>query len=447
MLKIEFFSEEIMEDYAENIAATVKTRNNNKNRIIFIPVKRTNKSYDISISDLLTLKREKLIQIDGIKLYMYICSAQKYKSMSNVEFLYALNEEYPDKVEKIYHEKGNYEYRIKDINGTTTTYACTRKDDITNHGIIIKAVEIIRDTFAEYDKKYANCYFNNKITASILDFRCILDSMFNELKQTLIRNKNGVPERIVDYSLISSDLRHKLMNSIGIRTCPYCNRNYITRYGINGSKSTADLDHFYQKEQYPLFALSLFNFVPSCPVCNSRLKNTHPADDTMYPYEEGFGDDVHFELNYIGNDKTGTNILHLWQALDSVAYSDFEIRISIDPNTDPDRVKRIKKSKELFHLEELYDDHKQDALETALRTRIYCEGSYKKFCEKLFNKCRGSGMVNSSASDLENYMFRKGFDNEWLMFGTFINDKKRKFDKPLSRMIHDIYHSKNNDNE
>lgn len=444
MLKIDFFPQDIISDYESEISPLVKARNGNKNEITFIPDSvlnpKTGQPYTIPIHDLLTLDREQILQIDGIGLYMYICSAQKYKSMSNVKLLYTLHEEYPDQVNKISHKNGYYKYEINNV-----TYTGTRKDDKKANPIIKEAAMIIRNKFAGYNGVYSNKYFNNKPVNDINELKNILDAMFDELERNLVgctKKKNGISEPIIEYSLISSDLRHRLMNSIGLRTCPYCNRNYITRYGINGSKSTADLDHFYQKEQYPLFALSLFNFVPSCSVCNSRMKNIHPSDDTMYPYEEGFGDDVHFELKYIGENQTGENILHLWQALSNVKYSDFEIKIAIDPHTDSDKIKRIEKSKELFHIEEVYEDHKQDALETALRTRIYCEGSYKKFCEKLFDKCQNSGMIHSSAEDLEHYMFRKGFDNEWLMFGTFMNEQKRKYDKPLSRMIYDIYNSR-----
>ena len=50
-------------------------------------------------------------------------------------------------------------------------------------------------------------------------------------------------------------------------------------------------------------------------------------------------------------------------------------------------------------------------------------------------------MMYASVTDLENYMFRYGFDNEWLLFGILGNDEKRKYDKPLSKMIYDISHS------
>ena len=116
------------------------------------------------------------------------------------------------------------------------------------------------------------------------------------------------------------------------------------------------------------------------------MKNVHPADDTMYPYEEGFGDDVHFRLLYTGKDKSSEKMLHIWQAMSKFDYNDIEIKAVIDPGIDSERKRRIEKSKELFHIEEVYADHKQDALEAALRTRIYCERSYENFCRKLFDE-------------------------------------------------------------
>lgn len=436
MLKIDFFPPDVIKDYEDEIAQKIK-ENSGSCEIVFIPddIKspNTGKPYIISIHDLLTLDREHILKIDGIGLYMCICSAQKYKSKSNVELLDTLHSEYHNKVNIIEHKRGCYEYKINGI-----FYHTTRIDDKSYDPIIGEAVKLIKNEFVKYNINYVNKYFNKNIQCVDV-LNDVLNKMFSELEQTLC--VNGSTKLFIDYSIISGDLRHKLMNSIGIRTCPYCNRNYTTRYGEDGSKSTADLDHFYQKERYPLFALSLFNFVPSCPICNSRMKNIHPADDTLYPYEEGFEDDAYFVLKYTGEDKTETSILHLWQALKDVKYSDFNIEIDIDPATCHKKRDRIEKSKELFNLKEVYADHKPEALEAALRTRVYCEGSYKKFCEKLFENCRKSGMVNSSVSDLERYLFRDGFDEEWLMFGIFMNDEKRRYDRPLSKMIYDIYHS------
>lgn len=66
-------------------------------------------------------------------------------------------------------------------------------------------------------------------------------------------------------------------------TCHYCDITYINTFEYvekEGSKwrktSHFDLDHVLDKSHYPILALSFFNLVPSCPVCNERLKGSKP---------------------------------------------------------------------------------------------------------------------------------------------------------------------------
>ncbi|WPU66637.1 hypothetical protein [Peredibacter starrii] len=50
-------------------------------------------------------------------------------------------------------------------------------------------------------------------------------------------------------------------------TCPYCNKTQIeNRQNIRARSS--QLDHFFDKDKYPFFALSFFNLVPACSSCN-----------------------------------------------------------------------------------------------------------------------------------------------------------------------------------
>jgi len=68
------------------------------------------------------------------------------------------------------------------------------------------------------------------------------------------------------YKFLQNDqIRHELIASLGIQVCPYCNRQYITSW-CNGKKTrtTADIDHFYPKETYPLLRdCKNINFVGS----------------------------------------------------------------------------------------------------------------------------------------------------------------------------------------
>ena len=64
-----------------------------------------------------------------------------------------------------------------------------------------------------------------------------------------------------------------------LHTCHYCNMAYINTFdyvddsgGTKKRKSHFDLDHVLEKADYPILAFSLFNLVPSCPICNERMK-------------------------------------------------------------------------------------------------------------------------------------------------------------------------------
>ena len=63
-----------------------------------------------------------------------------------------------------------------------------------------------------------------------------------------------------------------LADNLNIFTCPYCNENftYSFRYkaGVNPVRRTFDWDHIYSKTDYPFLAISFFNLIPCCKVCN-----------------------------------------------------------------------------------------------------------------------------------------------------------------------------------
>ena len=63
-------------------------------------------------------------------------------------------------------------------------------------------------------------------------------------------------------------------------TCHYCDMAFINIFSYterkSGQKKTQsqfELDHVISQKECPLLALSMYNFVPSCPVCNGRIKH------------------------------------------------------------------------------------------------------------------------------------------------------------------------------
>ena len=68
-----------------------------------------------------------------------------------------------------------------------------------------------------------------------------------------------------------------LMKQLGIKVCPYCNRNYTITIYTNEVQVRPEYDHFHPEALYPSLILSFYNFVPSCPGCN-HLKKVQEID-------------------------------------------------------------------------------------------------------------------------------------------------------------------------
>lgn len=92
----------------------------------------------------------------------------------------------------------------------------------------------------------------------------------------------------------------KLVESLDINVCPYCNRNFINNTKLvdkNNNpyiKRMAQLDHFYPESQFPYLAVSFYNLIPVCGSCN-----TVKLDDYLgiNPYEISNSDD-HLIFDY-----------------------------------------------------------------------------------------------------------------------------------------------------
>ena len=85
----------------------------------------------------------------------------------------------------------------------------------------------------------------------------------------------------------------KWSEKLEIRSCYYCEMSYVNSYSVLEKKGRSvvikrqfDLDHFLPKAKCPCVGLSLYNFVPSCQVCNSRIKSNKMPNVTFDEYEQ-----------------------------------------------------------------------------------------------------------------------------------------------------------------
>lgn len=87
-----------------------------------------------------------------------------------------------------------------------------------------------------------------------------------------VKKENIIKGEIGPFEDEIANFFKKYSNDLNIFSCYYCDSAIIGSYDDKKHR-TFDIDHFFPKAGYPVFALSLYNFVPSCQVCNSRIKN------------------------------------------------------------------------------------------------------------------------------------------------------------------------------
>lgn len=165
-----------------------------------------------------------------------------------------------------------------------------------------------------------------------------------------------------------------LAKKMGISVCPYCNRSYVFTLSSEGIRP--QYDHFFCKSKYPYLAVSLYNLIPSCPICNlSKLDedvyDTNIGVNILYPHEDEFGYDVQFKTIGIGN------ITYV----NGNSNDDFQIKINC-PDMPLERKKRVENANGLFSLEKLYEKHKDYVRDIMRLAYMYNED----FIDDLFSK-------------------------------------------------------------
>ena len=183
---------------------------------------------------------------------------------------------------------------------------------------------------------------------------------------------------------------------LDIPTCPYCNRTYtktvITQKGEKIIRP--EFDHWFPKSEYPLLALSFYNLIPSCHICNSNVKGKteFKLDTHFHPYNSASNVKATFSYNYKSCDG-------------------YRIKINTKDDFSRDSV-------EAFQLENIYQAHEDEVKDLIKIRQAYSD----KYIE-ILNK---SLKINLSKEEV----YR-------LAFGVHYEDDK--FDRrPLSKLKKDI---------
>lgn len=152
---------------------------------------------------------------------------------------------------------------------------------------------------------------------------------------------------------------------IGVTVCPYCNRSYIFTSNKKGTRP--QYDHYFPKSKYPYLALSMYNLIPCCAVCNGLKHDDDTAENPIiYPYLDSYGNQVKFEANGVGHDNIAS-----WLG----AATKYEIKLQYKDGMDPYLKKRIEQAFKIFKLEDLYSKH-SDYIRDILRTAYIYHDDY-----------------------------------------------------------------------
>lgn len=233
----------------------------------------------------------------------------------------------------------------------------------------------------------------------------IEENMIEKMKEACFNNKKGDESKFKEpyqtfqqkYSDVARAQKNKatirvmMVERLGLIVCPYCNREYINHR--SGDTAGAQLDHFFSKDEYPIFALTLYNLVPSCGNCNRVKNNNHnfvsPFDDKIKWCE-----DVVFSYEY---DESIDKI-------DVVINAEDSIRTNIKD----------------MKIEGAYEIHRQDIKELIRKKQKYNYTQIQEFQEILKKE-------NITETEIKS-----------LVFGPKITEESMKT-KPLGKMMSDLH--------
>lgn len=248
-----------------------------------------------------------------------------------------------------------------------------------------------------------------------LSFKKLLIAKPDELLEIAQKIKTSKPSSFSDDKEILVDLYERFRSSVSskkyikklnIKVCPYCNRNYIFNFRKNKKEeATAQLDHFYDKSEYPYLCLSMYNLIPSCSTCNQRKsKKDVVSEAIIHPYEEGLNDYIKFRSVIKPYSKK------------SDFFAEDRLELEIENITNDDKVKEHLLT---FNIQGLYNNHLDVVADLHKKRYIYSD----EYIEELYK-------------NFEDIFVSKEELVELITCAYFDEDKLNQ--RPLSKLIKDI---------
>lgn len=185
---------------------------------------------------------------------------------------------------------------------------------------------------------------------------------------------------------------YEYCEKLSVNVCPYCNRIYT--YTViddnNGNNITRpELDHYFPKSEYPILALSFFNLIPSCNICNSTIKGKQNLNlsTNLHPYLEGVDESYKFDY--------GMDDISLFDG----DKNKMELKIYKENLND-----KSNKTLKFFKIEEIYQKHKDTVVNLILLRKRYTNSVLEELTN-LFNSSSDNNDILLSKDELFNNLF------------------------------------------
>ena len=203
------------------------------------------------------------------------------------------------------------------------------------------------------------------------------------ITENIDENKRKKIKNIFNYSKYrSSNDFMEFFKKLNIKSCPFCNNNYIYFYKEKSRtyNTIATLEHYYPKSKYPHLSLSFYNLIPSCYICNSKFKGSDEkyVGKIVHPYRDDFNKNANFKISIN----------------DSIIKKDDDINIKLD-SSDENCLKTIDR----FQLNKIYEEHRDIVKEIWNKAQVYNESRIDELYEAFFKK------LGYSKEDVKNMVF------------------------------------------
>lgn len=227
------------------------------------------------------------------------------------------------------------------------------------------------------------------VSENVMDKECFLETG-RALKHPYLELFEAFG-KVADGKKKKFSMRVRIVKQADLTVCPYCNRDYINCRAEH--VSGAQLDHFFSRSKYPIFAVSLYNLVPVCANCN-RVKSAQ-KEKFASPFDETIDWEKEITFTY---------------QMESMEHG----RIGIKSEN-----QAVRNNLEAMRIEEAYQIHDLEAEELLKKCQAYSRSQQKEIREVL---------RDAEISDDE---------IKQVIFGPKISEEDRK-KKPLGKFLHDL---------